>query len=238
MDNRLGNSHPLLVTAGKIADQPFPEVGNLAQFQYSLYCGGYLPGFLAPQLSGIIQILIHVQIPVHGRLLRQEPDRLFRQYRILSDFHRIDVNLSLRGFDDPANTVHQRRFSGPVRAQQPVNAFPGNLDIYIFYRPLHTVTVRQMLYFYDSSHNSLLNFIDRHVLSRLSPKPQEASTDRQQQRQHDGKRPLNHPELVRGQAYFRVLLTRTGHKQRELPDRKSTRLNSSHVALSRMPSSA
>ena len=79
MDNRLGNSHPLLVTAGKIADQPLPEVGDLAQFRILALLRRVSPGFPCPaELSGIIQILIHVQIPVHGRLLRQEPDLRFR----------------------------------------------------------------------------------------------------------------------------------------------------------------
>ena len=149
VDDGLRDADPLLVTTREVADETFAEMGDSATSHRLLYGRRNLVFRHQAELRTVGDVLLDVEVAVHGRSLREETDMLLRFHRVFSQIDILDEDIPLSLVENTADDVHRSGFTGTVRSHETHYAVTADFEIYIFYRPLRGVTVREMYDSYD-----------------------------------------------------------------------------------------
>ena len=117
MYNRLGNTHSLLISSGKISKQTLAEMTDTATFQHFLHSLRNFSIRDITQSGTIFQIFCHRQIHMQGGILRQKADVSFSLHRIFTHTDTLDINIPFRLPQHTTHNVHRCGFPGSVGAE-------------------------------------------------------------------------------------------------------------------------
>ena len=149
VDDGLRDAGALLVASGEVLQQTAAEVEDAATVHRPL--DGGRDGCLVHQTQGgaVGQVFLHGHVGIQGRTLGEEADVLLGFHRILTQADAVDVDIAFGLVEYSADDVHRGGLPRSVGAEQAEDTAASHFQVYVAYRPVHAVTVGQVLYFYN-----------------------------------------------------------------------------------------